>query len=297
MTNDEAIVETCALARELGLTGASPRVIADRSNLVVHLSPHPVVARVAMATSATRVGIEWLRREVDVTRHLDGHGVPVTRPSAVVEAGPYERDGLVISFWELEALVDAPLDAEAAGRRFADAHRALVGAPIELPEWGAWTEARSVLERAKVSGAWTEEERARVERAFERGERVVESARARSASFQPVHGDAHLGNVLTTARGPVWTDWEDAFIGPVEWDLATLTSRRTLFGEERDVVEALLRGYHGPWDRELAQDLGLCRNLQVIPWLAIFAERDPSLLARMRARLEKLPTARRYRDP
>jgi Ser/Thr protein kinase RdoA (MazF antagonist) len=32
---------------------------------------------------------------------------------------------------------------------------------------------------------------------------------------QAVHGDAHLGNVINTARGPLWNDWGDAFLGPV----------------------------------------------------------------------------------
>jgi hypothetical protein len=31
------------------------------------------------------------------------------------------------------------------------------------------------------------------------------------------------------------------------------------------------------------------RNVQVIPWLAVFAERHPELLPRMRARIAALP--------
>jgi thiamine kinase-like enzyme len=107
--------------------------------------------------------------------------------------------------------------------------------------------------------------------------------------MQPVHGDAHLGNVLATARGAVWTDWEDAFVGPIEWDLASLRSRLVLFGEEREAIEAACEGYDHEHDPALVDDLALCRNLQVIPWLAVFAERDPSLVPRMKARIAKLP--------
>jgi len=35
----------------------------------------------------------------------------------------------------------------------------------------------------------------------------------------PIHGDAHLGNVLFTAKGPLWTDFEAASMGPREWDI------------------------------------------------------------------------------
>ena len=34
--------------------------------------------------------------------------------------------------------------------------------------------------------------------------------------LRPVHGDTHLRNVINTARGPLWGDWEDAFRGPLE---------------------------------------------------------------------------------
>ena len=107
--------------------------------------------------------------------------------------------------------------------------------------------------------------------------------------MQTVHGDAHLGNVLSTARGPVWTDWEDAFFGPVEWDLACLRSKAELFGEERDAIDEACASYDAPLARDLVRDLALVRTLQVIPWLAIFAERQPELFPRMRARLAKLP--------
>lgn len=284
------IEHTRALARELGLE-ADPVVIADRSNVVLHLAPHHLVARVAMATSMARVGMAWLRREVEVSRFLDARGASVTRPSAGIEPGPFERAGLVVSFWALEPLAPREaLDPREAGARLAEAHRLLrdPGAPA-LPEWGGWTEARVVLDRARAGGAWSPSEQRRIESAWDRAERVVESARGRSASFQPVHGDAHLLNVLATARGAVWTDWEDAFVGPVEYDLACLRSRAELFGEERDVIDAMSGGYDGPFDAALVRELGLVRNLQVIPWLAVFAERDPSLLPRMRARIERLP--------
>lgn len=271
---------------ELGIESA-PVMIADRSNLVLRLDPHALVARVAMATSMVRVGMRWLRREIDVSRFLDARGAWVTRP--VDHPGPFEREGLVISFWHLEAL-EGELAADLAGARLARAHEALRGLSRELlPEWGGWIEARAVLDRARESPMIAREALDRIERAWERGERIVESARSRTASFQPVHGDAHLGNVLATSRGPVWTDWEDAFVGPVEWDLACLRSRAALFGEDRASIDRACGGYDQPLDHALVDELALCRNLQVIPWLAVFAEREPSLLPRMHARIARLP--------
>lgn len=84
-------------------------------------------------------------------------------------------------------------------------------------------------------------------------------------------------------------DWEDAFLGPVEWDLACMRSRLDLFGEEREAIEAFCSAYDEKLNLELVRDLGLVRNVQVILWVGVFAERDPSRLVRMRQRIERLP--------
>lgn len=284
----EAIVTARALAHENGLA-ASPVVLADRSNLVLRLDPHPLVARVAMATSLARVGMAWLRREVEVARFLDAASAPVTRPASALEPGPYERDGFVLSFWQLERLAATPPSPRGAGEALAACHRALAAYPASaLPLWGGVEEAREVHARALARGVFDAPERARLAAAWERAERILAEAPSRTASMQAVHGDAHLGNVLATDRGAVWTDWEDAFVGPVEWGLACLASRRDLFGEDGEAITQALAAYDAPHDLELVRDLGLVRNLQVIPWLAVFAEREPELLPRMRARLAKL---------
>jgi len=287
MTTTEAAIErTRALARELGLE-ADPIVVADKSNLVLRLAPHSVIARVAMATSLVRVGMAWLRREVEISRFLAERGCDVTRPAESLPAGPFERGGLVISFWDEERIVAERPDPRAAGAALRAAHRALAAYDeTALPPWGNVDEARQVFARARL---FTEAERRRIERAWEKVDDIVATARSRTASFQAVHGDAHIGNVLATARGAVWTDWEDAFVGPVEWDIAALRSKAELFGEERSDIDAMTAAYGDDYDADLARDLGLVRNVQVISWLAIFAERDPALLPRMRARLERLP--------
>lgn len=39
---------------------------------------------------------------------------------------------------------------------------------------------------------------------------------------RPLHGEPHLGNVLSTAAGPRWIDFEASCTGPLEWDLASV---------------------------------------------------------------------------
>lgn len=285
VTDAALLASVAAFAASLGLP-CTPRVIAERSNLVLALDPHPVVARVAMATSAVRVGMAWLRREVEVSRHLGA--ALCTQPSVEIDPGPHAVGELVVSFWRQEALLDAP-DPKGAGAALAACHRALASYPRQaLPVWGAWEEASAIAQRALASEHLEASERVRVARAIERVARTLEHAERRTASFQAVHGDAHLGNALGTSRGTLWTDWEDAFVGPIEYDLACLRSRAELFGEQRAEIDRACAAYDLPHDAALVQELGAVRNVQVILWLAVFAERQPELVPRMRARIERL---------
>jgi phosphotransferase family enzyme len=72
------------------------------------------------------------------------------------------------------------------------------------------------------------------------------TARRREVVGQPLHGDAHLYNVLGTPRGPFWHDFETACHGPREYDLAAFAENAALnaYGEhDRDLVEAMWPHY------------------------------------------------------
>ena len=87
------------LARDFGVRVDAPVVLNDGANLLLHLAPAPVVARVATATAVIRPGVAaWLARDVALAGFLDARGVPVTRPAEELSAGPgpHERDGLAV---------------------------------------------------------------------------------------------------------------------------------------------------------------------------------------------------------
>jgi hypothetical protein len=84
-------------ARREGLGFDDPVVLRDRGNLLVHLRPAPVVARVATVTGTRRPGDAWLRREVSIAGHLAARGMPVVPPSAEIDPGPHTHDGIALS--------------------------------------------------------------------------------------------------------------------------------------------------------------------------------------------------------
>lgn len=267
-----------AVAREHGVRFVEPRVLSVLSTAIVHLPPSPLVARVPLLTDDVRAGSESLARELAVCTWLADRGLPVVRPSALLPPGPHSHDGLRVTFWDLvEPAAEAELDAEAAGDGLRSIHEALASYPEPLPYLEPGAEIRAILallttlEPADV--ALLESELERVE------SDVAELGRPR----QPVHGDAHSFNVVQTQGGPIWVDFEDASIGPREWDLAALVAHGHV-EPPRPQAARILEAY-GDVDRESLEPFTLLRLLWVTAWGAFGAEHNPARRSRTETRL------------
>jgi Phosphotransferase enzyme family len=253
-----AAVET---AEDLGLRFDRPVILRDLSNLLVHLTPAPVVARVATTTGTVRPGEAWLAREVAVAGYLASAGAPVVAPSAEVPPGPHRCDGLALTFWEYAEPVDAPLDPRAAGRGLRQCHEALAGYPGELPPLAVLDEVARLVPAGLESVARSLRER----------------IEALALPLQAVHGDAHLRNVINTARGPLWNDWEDTFLGPVAWDLGCLHASARAFGHDPAPVTVAQAGYGAAPEPAVLDLFVEARRLQVTVWSLVIAERHPHI--------------------
>jgi hypothetical protein len=231
-----------------------PVILRDQLNVLVHLRPAPVVARVAGTIAAVRPGTAWQARELSVTAHLVRAGAPVVAPSDELPPGPHEHDGRVISFWQYAPA--AEVDAAAAGEALAHCHEALRTYEGSLPLLGTVSEAEALLARLAA------EERIAPDAADElllRFHELIPALSTLRSPVQPLHGDAHLGNVL---GGPLWNDWEDTCLGPVGWDAACLLAGR--YGRERqEAAYAASRIGLDPGELELWIE---ARRLQVAVW-------------------------------
>src|SRR5580700_12028493 len=88
------------VAASLGVACTEPVVLADGANVIVQLSPSPVVAKVAATTPAVRPDVAtWLQRELDVVLFLAGTGIPVMAPSGEVPPVVHSGDEHVMTFW------------------------------------------------------------------------------------------------------------------------------------------------------------------------------------------------------
>jgi hypothetical protein len=80
-------------AAALRVTGVEPVILADGANVIVHLTPSPLVAKVPASTTAIRPGIgAWLAKELDLATFLTAAGAPVMAPSAEVPATVHHAD-------------------------------------------------------------------------------------------------------------------------------------------------------------------------------------------------------------
>jgi hypothetical protein len=200
--SDEALATAVAVAREHGLRVDEPRVLESGHNLVVHLAPAPVVARIGLAMADLRPGAG--RSALELAVWLHARGLPVQPPADALPAIAHERDGFVVTFWKL--LPPEPGDPAEAGRALRAIQEALASYDGGLERFWPLTETRELARRTPGLPPIA---RDTIERAADA---------LKDTSLVPQHGDAHDGNCLTG----LWGDLEDVCLAPPEWDLACL---------------------------------------------------------------------------
>jgi thiamine kinase-like enzyme len=211
-----------SLAATHGVVSTDPLVLKDGSNIIVHLRPAPVVARIAARTALVRPSVaDHLARDLSVSAFLASRGVPVVTPSAELPAGPHAVDGFVLTFSTY-----VPHDPSVELTRpdvlklLPDLHAELRMYEGELPARGPMDDVENTLEYLDGLGV------PGLEPFRERHAELLADWDAHYRDVQPLHGDSHYGNLLMTSSGPVWNDFEDTWRGPVAWDLACLAGAR-----------------------------------------------------------------------
>src|SRR4051794_15064607 len=202
-----------AVAREHGVACDEAVRIAAGSNVVVHLKPAPLVARVMTGTALLHDDPEqWLAREVAVGAFLAGRTDLIVPPSDMLPPGPHEQDGLWMTLWRF-----VPHDAQAAppeprelGRSLRALHAALADFPgdlaplSEIRDWLA-----RLLAELRPSPALTRQD---IDWLRFQMEALTPAVFESSLPAQALHGDASMSNLLRTEGGLVWNDLEDVCI-------------------------------------------------------------------------------------
>ncbi len=194
-------------------------VLRDAGNLIVHLSPFPIVARVARLSEGDDPNF-WRTiwsDEIKVATHLMKQGIPVVPYLRVVPAGPYFVGGTWMTLWEY--IEPAPIPKLSI---------------LEIVGMVNW---RNVGQAADFVSSIRDDDRiARLLAAYE-----DVNERIGSEGLYPAHGDAHQGNLLASSTGWQWIDFEDVSLMPKFWDFACLIGNTALFrGLKDSSVETVL---------------------------------------------------------
>lgn len=272
---ERAAAAASSLGRELDLQVREAIVIQKSNTLALRLLPCDVVARTA------RVGQEVAAFEVLVAHELAAVAAPVASLDPRVEPRVYERDGFVVTFWTYYPPVtdrgSPPMYASALNRLHAAMRSIEVTAPHFTERIAA---AEGLLTNRQETPALPDADRTLLLDTLRDARQAI---RSRPNPDQLLHGEPHPGNLLDTAEGLLFIDFETCCRGPIEFDLAHVPGEvsllypdadQPLLQECRRLVLAMVAAWR--WDvrdafpsgrRHGLDILGLLRNGP--PWPAL----------------------------
>jgi phosphotransferase family enzyme len=208
-----AVAAARSTASSLDLTVDDAVVLHNSNKLTVRLLPCDVLARVAPAAQ------QVAQFEIELARELAGSKSPVAALEPRVEPRVHERDGFVITLWTYYEPATsrqiAPADYANALERL---HIGMRGLDVPTPHFTDRVEqAQRLLASREHTPALADADRELLGDTLRGLRRVIGE---RGGAEQPLHGEPHPGNVLTTKNGLLFIDFETCCRGPVEFDLA-----------------------------------------------------------------------------
>jgi thiamine kinase-like enzyme len=93
--------------------------------------------------------------------------------------------------------------------------------------------------------------------------------------LQPLHGDAHALNLIPTAKGLLWNDFEDTCTGSIAWDLINLDDEG-------------MAAYPNAPDFATLEPYRKMRQLHAIVWVYAISPELPDWLATAKTMLDNL---------
>jgi Ser/Thr protein kinase RdoA (MazF antagonist) len=200
-------------ASSLGLAVDDAIVLHDSNKLTLRLLPCDVLARVAP------VAHQVARFEVELAQRLAGSGCPVAPLEPRVEPRVHERDGFVVTLWTyFEPVTPRKVSPADYARALERLHAGMRELDVPTPHFTDRVEqARRLVADRDRTPALADADRELLGGTLRSLGRVIGE---RGGAEQPLHGEPHPGNVLSTENGLLFTDFETCCRGPLEFDLA-----------------------------------------------------------------------------
>lgn len=245
-----AVAAAMSIASALDLAVDDAVVLSDSNRLVARMMPCDVVARITP--------MAWFgsaEREIELARQLAANDSPVAGLEPRVEPRVFTRDGFKVTMWIYFEPIRRVLPPAEYAQTLMHLHAGLRQIDVVAPHFmdrvvGAQ---QDVASRA-VTPDLAESDRALLADTLRD---LRASILNRRAAEQLLHGEPHPWNVLDTKNGPLFIDFENAALGPIEYDLAWVPievserypdANHDLVGECRGVVLAIIAMHR--WRRD-----------------------------------------------
>lgn len=241
-------------------------ILQDGHTLVVRLT-ETLVARVVTDIDGPRQGLDWFERETAIAAYLTRHHAPVIPLHPDLPDTAHQHEGYAMNFWQFVTATDAVPEPREIGSTLYQCHEILRHFPESLPSLAILHETLEILNTSFEKSYFGVATVELLKRHLQQSIDVLAPLPA-----QPLHGDAHMGNLMMTPQGILWTDWEDAFSGPVEWDLASIIWNAKLLDNDQDFVDQVLKSYQasgGRYDESLLDQCLMARAAVMSAWYPI----------------------------
>jgi hypothetical protein len=265
-----AITVARAIAGRYGITCDRPFILQDSNHTVIYLAPAPVVAKVGTSPEETS-----LADEVAVAQFLVSRNAPVVPPTEILPPGPHLEGGLEVTFWQYCPHDPDEPPPEVLGQSLRLLHEALADCPVPLRAWDRFDGVEHVLFNPSALQALSEDDRAFLRRRYVE---LMSAIATFHPTVRPLHGEPHAANLLRSAHGPRWIDFESTCLGPQEWDLTVLP-------------DELVARFFADVDGDLLRVLRHMRSLCVAVWCWLDPDRSPVLRSAGEYHLRVLYTA------
>ena len=221
---------------------------------------------------------EGVARESLLLTQLAAQGSLAVRPVAPVRVAPDDCAGAMLVLARIDARParDCAADYASLGAAAARLHGALDHVGIDCVEMPLFEPAAIVSSAVADVGSalGPGPQRAALERLGNFIDAGLAGMRMHWDDPRICHGDLHPHNVLLPpGRDPVWIDFEDAFIGPRLYDVATIVWSSFNQTHAAPLWQAALGAYTGitPLSAGVLNCLGLFVALRQVWWLSLHA--------------------------
>ncbi|MFF3931555.1 phosphotransferase enzyme family protein [Streptomyces hirsutus] len=277
-TVSRVLVAACRVA---GLSDKGAELIRLGENALFRLAEAPVIVRVAR-------GREWLstaQKEVAVARWLAGEGVSAARIVEDLEQ-PLLIDGHPVTFWHRIVEGDRKASYGELGAVLRDLHSLTLPAGLEGPRFDPFDKQERRIDRAPIP----EDDRMFLRKRWrELQDRYVELRFETPKG--PVHGDAHVQNLMVDDRGQVvLIDFEAFCYDHPEWDLMVTAVEHHSLGWQSDEQYAdFVRAYgRDLYDWPGYETLRGLQEFGMTTWLMQNIREDEKTAAEYRRRIAAL---------